>query len=69
MVTLKVKDYLQNGRQALIRLHEKGGEEKDIPCHHLLEGYLDSYIAAAGIANDKRSRCSGARSAGSDGWE
>jgi site-specific recombinase XerC len=55
VVTLSVKDYLQSGRRALIRLHEKGGKEKDIPCHHLLETYLDTYIAAAGIAQEKDS--------------
>ena len=37
VVTLKVKDYLENGCPVLIRLHKKGGKEKDIPCHHLLE--------------------------------
>jgi site-specific recombinase XerD len=55
VVTLSVKDYLQSGRRALIRLHEKGGKEKDIPCHHQLETYLDTYIAAAGIAQEKDS--------------
>jgi site-specific recombinase XerD len=55
VVTLSVKDYLQSGRRALIRLHEKGGKEKDIPCPLLLEGYLYAYIASAGIAPEKDS--------------
>jgi hypothetical protein len=35
-----------------VRLHEKGGKEHELPCHHNLEHYLDEYIAAAGIADD-----------------
>ena len=35
-----------------MRLHEKGGKEHEVPCHHTLEKYLDAYIAAAGIAED-----------------
>jgi integrase len=35
-----------------VRLHEKGGKEHDVPCHHMLEKLLDDYIAAAGIAGD-----------------
>ena len=35
-----------------MRLHEKGGKEHDVPCHHMLEKLLDDYIAAAGIAGD-----------------
>ena len=30
------------------RLHEKGGKEHEVPCHHNLEQYLDEYIAVAG---------------------
>ena len=29
-----------------MRLHEKGGKEHELPCHHNLEQYLDEYIAA-----------------------
>ena len=29
-----------------MRLHEKGGKEHELPCHHNLEEYLDAYIAA-----------------------
>ena len=35
-----------------MRLHEKGGKEHDVPCHHNLDHFLDEYIAAAGIAGD-----------------
>jgi integrase len=33
-------------------LHEKGGKEHDVPCHHNLDHFLDEYIAASGIASD-----------------
>jgi hypothetical protein len=36
-----------------VRLHEKGGKEHDVLCHHNLEKYLNAYIAAAGIADDQ----------------
>jgi hypothetical protein len=36
-----------------VRLHEKGGKEHEAPCVPKLEAYLDAYITAAGIADDK----------------
>ena len=32
-----------------VRLHEKGGKRHEMPAHHNLEAYLDSYIESAGI--------------------
>jgi site-specific recombinase XerD len=49
---MKVKDYFTQGRRGWARLHEKGGKEHEVPCHHMLEKLLDDYIAAAGIAGD-----------------
>ena len=49
---MKVKDYFTQGRRGWVRLHEKGGKEHEVPCHHMLEKLLDEYIAAAGIAGD-----------------
>lgn len=49
---MKVKDYYTQGRRGWVRLHEKGGKEHEVPCHHTLEQYLDEYIAAAGIAGE-----------------
>lgn len=46
VINMKVKDYYTQGRRGWIRLHEKGGKEHDVPCHHTLEAYLDEYIAA-----------------------
>jgi len=50
---MKVRDYFVQGRRGWVRLHEKGGKEHEVPCHHNLEKYLDEYIAAAGIAHDR----------------
>lgn len=52
VIQMKVRDYFVQGRRGWVRLHEKGGKEHDLPCHHNLEEYLDAYIAAAGIAGD-----------------
>jgi site-specific recombinase XerC len=41
------------GQRGWVRLHEKGGKEHEVPCHHDLEHYLGEYIAAAGIAADR----------------
>ena len=35
-------------------MREKGGKVNEMGCHHKLEQYLDEYIAAAGIAGDKK---------------
>jgi integrase/recombinase XerD len=50
---MNVGDYYPQGKRWWVRLHEKGGKEHDMPAHHLLEHYLDAYVAAAGIAADK----------------
>jgi len=52
VLRMKVKDYFTQGRRGWVRLHEKGGKEHEVPCHHSLEKLLDDYIAAAGIADD-----------------
>src|SRR5919202_1013257 len=44
-----VEDYLPQGKRWWLRLHEKGGKHHEMPVHHTLEEYLDSYIQAAGI--------------------
>jgi site-specific recombinase XerD len=48
VLQMKVGDYFVQGRRHCVRLHEKGGKEHDVPCHH----NLDQYIKAAGIADD-----------------
>src|SRR5271154_518033 len=53
-VSMKVEDYSVQGRRGWVRLHEKGGKEHAIPTHHNLDRYLEEYIQAAGIAQDRK---------------
>ena len=52
---MKVKDYYVQGRRGWAQLHEKGGKEHAVPCHHSLEQFLDEYIAAAKIGSEPES--------------
>ena len=54
VVALKVEDYFPQKKRWWLRLHEKNGKVNEMPCHHKLEQYLDAYIEAAGIADDKK---------------
>jgi hypothetical protein len=36
-----------------LRLHEKGGKHHELPVHHKAEEYLDAYLKAASIADQK----------------
>ena len=54
VVAMRVEDYFQNGKRWWMRLHEKGGKRHEVPCHHNAEAYLDLYLTAANLGNDKR---------------
>ena len=49
VLRMRVRDYFLQGCRGWVRLHQKGGKEHVVPCHHNLELHLDSYLAAAGI--------------------
>jgi integrase len=51
---MRVEDLQSKGTGWLIRLHEKGGKQHMMPCHHALAEALRAYIDAAGIAADKK---------------
>jgi site-specific recombinase XerD len=51
---LKVEDLRPAGTGWQIHLHEKGGKEHKMPCHHALSEMLQAYVAAAGIADDRK---------------
>jgi site-specific recombinase XerD len=50
----KVEDLRPQGAGWRLRLHEKGGKHHAMPCHHALAEALHAYIAAAGIAEDRK---------------
>jgi site-specific recombinase XerD len=51
---MKVEDLRPRGAAWTIRLHEKGGKQHAMPCHHALAEALHAYINAAGIAEDRK---------------
>jgi site-specific recombinase XerD len=51
---MKVEDLQPRGAGWAVRLHEKGGKEHVMPCHHALAEALRVYIDAAGIAEDRK---------------
>jgi site-specific recombinase XerD len=53
---MTVADVYWQHRRLWVRLHEKGGKEHAMPCHHNLESYLQDYIEMAGLAEDKEGR-------------
>ncbi len=52
-IGMTVADYYVQGRRSWVRLHEKGGKRHEMPAHHLLETYMDTYLADTGLAADK----------------
>jgi site-specific recombinase XerD len=53
-LAMSVEDVFHMHRRLWVRLHEKGGKHHEMPCHHNLEHYLQDYIDAAGIAEDRK---------------
>ena len=53
-ISMRVEDFYVQGRRGWVRLHEKGGKEHEMPTHHNLDRYLEEYIAAAGLASDRK---------------
>ena len=51
---MRVEDLQAKGSGWLIRLHEKGGKQHMMPCHHALAEALHAYITAAGIGEEKK---------------
>ncbi|MEO2090810.1 MAG: tyrosine-type recombinase/integrase [Gemmataceae bacterium] len=51
---LKVEDYYQDGKRWWFRFREKGGKQHQVPAHHSAEAYLDAYLFAARIVEDKK---------------
>ena len=60
---MKVEDLRARGAGWTVRLHEKGGKQHAMPCHHSLAEALRAHIDAAGIAEDRKTGCSVPRAA------
>ena len=57
VLEMKVKDYFIQGRRGWVRLHEKGGKEHEVPCHHTLERFLDPTSTPPALPTTRPARC------------
>ena len=53
-VSMSVADYYTQGPRSFFRLHEKGGRYNVVPAHHTAQEYVDAYLEAAQISEDRR---------------
>jgi site-specific recombinase XerC len=53
-LSMKVEDVYTQSRRLWLRLHEKGGKEHKMPCHHNLEEYLTAYFDGCGLRDDPK---------------
>lgn len=54
VLDMKVEDVFTMKGRLWVRLHEKGGKEHEMPCHHNLETYLTEYIERCGLRSDPK---------------
>ena len=53
-ISMRVEDVYVQARRTWVRLHEKGGKQHEMPCHHNLEAWLHAYIEGAQLTDGKR---------------
>jgi site-specific recombinase XerD len=46
-IQMRAEDVYVQGRRLWVRLHDKGGKEHEMPCHHNLEAWLEAYLQTA----------------------
>jgi len=51
---MKVEDVFTQKRRLWVRLHEKGGKDHAMPCHHNLEQAIVAYLDGSGIENSPK---------------
>ena len=51
---MKVEDVFTQNRRLWVRLHEKGGKDHAMRCHHNLEQIRTAYLDGAGLAADPK---------------
>jgi len=54
VAAMSVSDYYTQGKRSYFRLHEKGGKYNVVPAHHVAQEYVDAYVVAAGIGEDRK---------------
>lgn len=54
VLEMRVEDVFTLKGRLWVRLHEKGGKEHEMPCHHNLETYLSEYINGCGLRGDPK---------------
>ena len=52
-ISMCVEDVYVQARRTWVRLHEKGGKQHEMPCHHNLEAWLHAYIDGAQLNDGK----------------
>jgi len=55
VTAMRVGDYYPVGKRWWVRLHKKGGKEHTMPAHHTLQDWLDAYLEAAMVGDDRKS--------------
>jgi site-specific recombinase XerD len=55
VIQMRVEDYFPQKKRWWVRLREKNGKLNEMPCHHNLEAWLDEYLEAAAIRDQKKS--------------
>jgi site-specific recombinase XerC len=53
-IGMRVEDVYAQNRRQWVRLHEKGGKQHSMPCHHNLEAYLHEYVDSAVLAKEPK---------------
>ena len=52
-IQMRVDDVYVQARRSWVRMHEKGGKQHEMPCHHNLENWLHAYIEGAQLGEGK----------------
>lgn len=52
-IKMRVEDVYVQSRRTWVRLHEKGGKQHEMPCHHNLDTYLHAYLEGAVLVDAK----------------
>lgn len=53
-LAMRVEDVFVQNRRLWVRLHEKGGKQHEMPCHHNLEEYLTAYVDGCALREDRK---------------